>query len=202
MSIAKKTAGTFEFYYGWIIVAVALISMAGWFGIRTSFSVFYVALLEDFPWNRGDSAAVQSMAMITYTIMAPIVGGLIDRFSPRRVIVPGILVLCLGLVLCATIKNLNQFYLYYGIIVGVGVTSIGIISYSAIISHWFENKRGLKAALAWRVRLGHGWRAPSLIDPRAIKQPLCLLSSYFFYPSALSGSLPRGNTDQPEINED
>ena len=47
-------------YYGWIIVAVALISMAFWFGIRTSFSVFYVALLEDFPWSRGETAAVQS----------------------------------------------------------------------------------------------------------------------------------------------
>jgi hypothetical protein len=59
MSIAKRIAASLNFYYGWIIVAVALISMAFWMGIRTSFSVFYVALLEDFPWNRGDSAGVQ-----------------------------------------------------------------------------------------------------------------------------------------------
>ena len=103
MNIAKKIAAGSKFYYGWIIVAVALISMAFWMGIRTSFSVFYVALLEDFPWNRGDTAGVQSMALITYTFMAPLVGGLIDRFGPRRVVVPGILILAFGLMLCSTI---------------------------------------------------------------------------------------------------
>ena len=103
-----------EFYYGWIIVAVALVSMAFWLGIRTSFSIFYVALLEDFPWTRAGSAGVQSIALISYTFLAPLVVGLIDRFGPRRVVVPGILILALGLTLCSSIKNLNQFYLYYG----------------------------------------------------------------------------------------
>jgi MFS family permease len=103
-----------EVYYGWIIVAVALVSMAFWLGIRTSFSIFYVALLEDFSWTRAGSAGVQSIALITYTLLAPLVGGLIDRFGPRRVVVPGILILAFGLMLCSSIKTLNQFYLYYG----------------------------------------------------------------------------------------
>ena len=54
-------------YYGWIIVGVALVSMGFWLGIRPSFSVFYVALLEEFPWNRGAAAGVQSMALIAYS---------------------------------------------------------------------------------------------------------------------------------------
>lgn len=80
----KIIVGFSTFYYGWVIVAIALVSMAFWLGIRSSFSVFYVALLEEFPWNRGGSAGVQSMALITYTFLAPLVGGLIDRFGPRR----------------------------------------------------------------------------------------------------------------------
>jgi len=52
--------------------------MAFWIGFRTTFSVFYVALLDEFPWGRGESAGVQSMALITYTITAPLVGGLIE----------------------------------------------------------------------------------------------------------------------------
>ena len=137
-----------HFYYGWIIVGVALVSMAFWFGIRTTFSVFYVALLEDFPWSRGEAAGVQSMALITYTIMAPLVGGLIDRFGPRRIIIPGILLLASGLILCAYIETLLQFYLIYGAIVGIGVTCIGIVSYTAILAHWFEKKRGVASGLA------------------------------------------------------
>jgi sugar phosphate permease len=148
MSIAKKIADGLKLYYGWIIVAVALVSMAFWFGIRSNFSVFYVALLEEFGWKRGDSAGVQSMALITYTVMAPLVGGLIDRFGPRRVVIPGILILVLGLILCRTIETLAQFYLFYGVVVGTGITCIGIVTYSAILAHWFEKRRGLASGIA------------------------------------------------------
>jgi MFS family permease len=144
-----EKAGLFgDTYYGWVIVAVALISMAFWFGIRTSFSVFYVALLENFPWTRAGSAGIQSMALITYTVLAPIVGGLIDRFGPRRVIGPGILVLTLGLVLCSTVETLTQFYLFYGMLTAAGVTCISIVPYTAILGHWFEKKRGLASGIA------------------------------------------------------
>ena len=148
MNIAKKMADGLNLYYGWIIVAVALVSMMFWFGIRSNFSVFYVALLEEFAWKRGDSAGVQSMALITYTVMAPLVGGLIDRFGPRRVVVPGILILALGLILCRTIENLAQFYIFYGVVVGTGITCIGIVTYSAILAHWFEKRRGLASGVA------------------------------------------------------
>jgi sugar phosphate permease len=129
-------------------VAVALISMAFWFGIRSSFSVFYVALLEDFPWSRGETAEAQSMALITYTILAPLVGGLIDRFGPRRIIGTGILLLALGLILCSSVRSLARFYFSYGVIMAAGITSISIVSYSAIIAHWFEKRRGLASGIA------------------------------------------------------
>jgi MFS family permease len=135
-------------YYGRVIVGVGLVSMAFWFGFRTTFAVFYVALLEEFSWSRGEAAGVQSVAFITYTITAPLVGGLIDRFGPRRIITPGILLLALGLILCACIKSLAQFYLLYGVVAGTGVTSIAIVSYTAILGHWFEKKRGIASGLA------------------------------------------------------
>jgi len=148
MSAKKWITDCWSIYYGWIIVAVALISMAFWFGIRSSFSVFYVALLEDFAWSRGETAGVQSMALITYTILAPLVGGLIDRLGPRRIVVTGILVLASGLVLCAFVKTLIQFYLYYGVVMAAGVTCISIVSYSPILANWFEKKRGLASGIA------------------------------------------------------
>ena len=148
MNISEGGTHRPGFYYGWIIVAVALVSMAFWLGIRSSFSVFYVALLEDFHWTRAGSAGVQSMALVTYTLLAPLVGGLIDRFGPRRVVVPGIMILAFGLMLSSSIKTLNQFYLFYGVVMGAGITCIGIITYSAILAHWFEKNRGLASGIA------------------------------------------------------
>jgi MFS family permease len=148
MSLEKKIIASTDIYYGWIIVAIGLISMAFWFGIRSSFSIFYVALLEDYPWSRSEAAGVQSMALITYTILAPLVGGLIDRFGPRRIISLGILLLSVGLMLCGSVKTLPQFYFLYGVLMAAGITSISIVSYSAIIAHWFEKKRGLASGIA------------------------------------------------------
>jgi MFS family permease len=137
-----------KLYYGWIIVGLGLVSMSFWFGVRSSFSVFYVALLEEFHWSRGESAGVQSVAMLTYTFIAPLVGGLIDRLGPRRIIVPGIIVLIAGLVLCSAMKTLFQFYLFYGVLVAAGSTCIAIVAFSAILAHWFERKRGLASGIA------------------------------------------------------
>jgi MFS family permease len=148
MPVKHMGTKSWGIYYGWIIVAVGLASMAFWTGIRSSFSIFYVALLEDFPWSRGESAGVQSLALISYTILAPLVGGLIDRFGPRRVIVPGILILSSGLILCGSIETLTQFYIFYGVVAGAGITCIAIVSYSAILAHWFEKKRGLASGIA------------------------------------------------------
>lgn len=140
--LVRKPVTAWSIYYGWVIVGLAFLSMAFWTGIRTAFAVFYVALLDEFSWSRGDAAGVQSTAYIIYVILAPIAGGLIDRFGPRRVILPGILLLSVGLVLSAFTHSLLQFYLFYGIVVGVGITFISIVTYSPLLARWFERKRG------------------------------------------------------------
>jgi MFS family permease len=118
------------------------------------------------------------MAMLTYTFIAPLVGGLIDRLGPRRVIVPGIVLLVAGLVLCSSMKTLLHFYIFYGVLVAAGSTCIAIVAFSAILSHWFERKRGLASGIAVSgMGLGtfllvplsqslissHGWRPTFLI---------------------------------------
>ena len=135
-------------YYGWAIVGLAFCSLAFWFGIRTSFSVFYVTLSSEFPWQPGALAGAQSMALIAAMIAAPVLGYLIDRFGPRKVILPSIPILTLGLALCATVTSLREFYLYYGIVVGAAVTAIGVVTYSVVLRHWFIERRGFASGIA------------------------------------------------------
>jgi MFS family permease len=139
---------TSRFYYGWVIVLVAMVSMAFWFGFRTMFSVFLVALVEEFGWGRGETSGVQSLAMIVYIIAAPLAGGLVDRFGPRRVIVPGIVLLAAGLGLSGSVQDLMDFYISFGLIAGIGVTFVSLAAYTAIIPHWFQKKRGTASGIA------------------------------------------------------
>jgi len=137
-----------RFYYGWAIVGLAMISMSFWFGIRTTFSVFFVALIDHFHWSRAEAAGAQSIAMLVYMIMAPVIGTLVDRIGPRKTILPGIFLTGLGFLLCTQIRNLFQFYLFFGAIVGIGVTCLSIAPFTVLLVHWFEHRRGTANGLA------------------------------------------------------
>jgi MFS family permease len=137
-----------KFYYGWVIVGLAMISMSFWFGVRSTFSVFFVALIDHFQWSRAEAAGAQSIAMLVYMIMAPIIGTLVDRIGPRKTILPGIFLLGLGFLLCTQIRSLFQFYLFFGVIVGVGVTCLSIAPFTVLLAHWFEHRRGTANGLA------------------------------------------------------
>ena len=137
-----------KFYYGWVIVGLAMISMSFWFGVRSTFSVFFVALIDHFHWSRAEAAGAQSIAMLVYMIMAPIIGTLVDRIGPRKTILPGIFLLGLGFLLCTQIRSLFQFYLFFGVIVGVGVTCLSIAPFTVLLAHWFEHRRGTANGLA------------------------------------------------------
>ncbi len=136
-------------YYGWIITIISMISMSFYFGIRTVFSVFFVALIDHFNWSRAEAAFGQSIALLAYMIMAPITGSLVDRIGPRKVVIPGIILTGIGFLLCTQIQTLTHFYIFFGLMVGVGVTwGMGIAPFTVIISHWFEKKRGAANGIA------------------------------------------------------
>jgi len=137
-----------KLYYGWVIVGLAMISMLFWFGIRTTFSVFFVALIDHFHWSRAEAAGAQSIAMLVYMIMAPIIGTLVDRIGPRKTILPGIFLTGLGFLLCTQIESLLQFYVFFGAIVGIGVTCLSIAPNTVLLAHWFEHRRGTANGLA------------------------------------------------------
>ena len=144
-----------KFYYGWVIVGLSMISMAFWFAVRTTFSVFFVALIDDFQWSRAEAATAQSITMFAYMITAPVVGSLVDRLGPQKVLLPGTLLTGLGLILCTQIQTLLQFYLFFGVIVGIGVTCLSIAPFNIILTHWFERKRGTANGLA-SIGMGFG----------------------------------------------
>jgi len=137
-----------RFYYGWVIVGLAMISMGFWFAIRATFSVFFAELVDRFHWGRAEAAGVQSLTLFVYMATAPIIGTLVDRVGPRKVVVAGAFLTGVGLLLCTQIQSLLQFYLFFGLIVGVGSSGLSIAPFTVVLTHWFERKRGTANGLA------------------------------------------------------
>lgn len=130
-------------HYGWTIVIICAVSLPIIYGIRHSFSVFFPPILSEFGWNRGSTALMMSLNLFTYGCMAPLAGSMGDRWKPRRVIMIGIVVIALATVGCAFANRLWHFYLFFGIILSVGVALCGWPILGPALANWFSKRRGL-----------------------------------------------------------
>ena len=136
------------FYYGWVILAGSVVSLGLSYSVMYSFSVFYVALLEEFGWGRGEAAGVFSVSMMVAGAGALAAGVLSDRFGPGRVIAGGGTLLALGLVICSRLTELWQFYLTYGVVVALGVSVSGWTACVTMVNRWFSARLGLALGIA------------------------------------------------------
>ncbi|MCZ6472410.1 MAG: MFS transporter [SAR324 cluster bacterium] len=134
-------------YYGWVVLAVTFVTMFFVMGFRISFGVFYVVILDETGWTRAETAGIFSTAMIVYAFSSMLAGAMFDWLGPRRIFPIGSLLLGGGLMLCSTIQTLWQFYLYYGVLVGLSYSLIGFITHMAYIPRWFIKNRGLASSL-------------------------------------------------------
>ena len=136
-------------YPGWKIV------MAGFFGVMVSFAavvpytfgLFLKPLSVTFGWHREAIAAGFSIAALTVAAASPGLGFLLDRYGPRRIILPCIFVFSTAYVSLAWLTpHLAHFYLAYFLIglVGNGTAYLG---YSRAISTWFNRRRGVALSI-------------------------------------------------------
>ena len=144
----KKSTHAIPFYYGWTIVAVSFVTLGLSFGVWYSFSVFFVAIIKDFGWNRAATSSIFSLFIICHYLSAAGVGILIDRFGPRWLIPAGALWLSGFLLLVSKANTLPQFYFGYGLGAAIGISFMGFIPHATILPRWFVKRRGLAVGIA------------------------------------------------------
>lgn len=134
--------GNYRLYYGYIVAFAAFCQLLIAFGVIYSFGVFFKPIVADFGWTRAETSLASSINIIVMGAMSMVSGKLIDRFNPTIILSISGVVLGLGYLLTSQISTLWQFYLYYGIIVGIGMGMLWVPAIS-VVAHWFEKYRGL-----------------------------------------------------------
>src|SRR5579864_241094 len=109
------------FFYGWVLVAAAFVTMAVGVNARTAFSLLFPAILDEFHWSRGVTAGAFSFGFLVSACMTPLVGRAMDRGGPRPVIELGVAMMAAGLLLAPLVSTPWQLYLTLGALVGGGV---------------------------------------------------------------------------------
>jgi MFS transporter, OFA family, oxalate/formate antiporter len=132
--------------WGMLIAGVAVMILLS--NYQYCFTLFTPGMKQQFagvPYS--EIALIFSIFVLFETWPVPFVGGLIDRFGIRKLMLIGSVMIGLGWVgggLTAT--SVFQLYIWYGLIAGVGC---GIV-YVAVVGNairWFPDRRGLAAGI-------------------------------------------------------
>ena len=167
-------------YPGWGVLAAAFSGVMVSFApiIPYTFSLFLDPLHAAFGWKREAMDGAFALAAITVALVSPLIGILLDRFPPRRIILPGILVFAVAL---ATLSRLTphilQFYATF-FVLGLVANATAQFAYTRTVLTWFTTHRGLALALLltgsgigsilipplteWMIQ-HHGWRSGFLL---------------------------------------
>src|SRR6201994_1585870 len=113
------------FFYGWIVIAVTFVSMAIGVNARTSFSLFFPPIIDEFGWERGVTAGAFSFGFLVSAAMSPLIGRTMDRFGPRTVMELGVALMAAGLLLAPLTTQPWHLYLTIGVMVGAGSVWLG-----------------------------------------------------------------------------
>lgn len=147
-TIRQDWRARIPFFYGWVIVGAALLSLGLTYSVMYSFSVFYVALLEEFHWSRASSAGIFSTFVIVGGLASPISGALVDRFGSGRVVAVGGAMLAAGMLICSWLTELWQFYLAFGVVAALGTAATGWTPCVTMINRWFRSRLGIVLGIA------------------------------------------------------
>lgn len=123
--------------------ATFLISAA----LMHSYAVFLVAFLEDFRWSRAEASLAYSVSQLVGGVSAPLVGVLVDRLGPRRLVQLGGLLLAVGLVGTAYATRLWHVVVLYGLVMTVGANFLGLVVFIPLLSQWFVQRRGMAISI-------------------------------------------------------
>ncbi len=136
-------------YYGWRVVLASSLGVMVGFGCLFvfTFSVFVKPLASEFGWSREAISRGFAIAALTLAFCSPTLGRWLDRYGPRRIVLPCLAIFGLSVASMALLSpHLWHFYAMCLLIgaVGNGTAQMG---YARAVSTWFSARLGVALAL-------------------------------------------------------
>ncbi len=138
--------------YGYIIVVACCLIEACGIGSYVAFSVFFKPLVAEFGWPRAMISGATSLAYLLMGLLGILAGSLNDRIGPRLVMAATGFLAGSGYLLLSQLNAAWQLYLFYGLVVGMGLSSADVVPLT-VTARWFVRRRGMMTGI---VKAGTG----------------------------------------------
>lgn len=183
--------------HSWLMLAGAFATFALAMALMQAYPVFLLAYIADFGWSRADTSIAFSVAQLVAGISSPLVGALVDRLGPRRLMLLGGALMILGAAGNAAVSALWQVVLLYGVVMTTGANCLGLVVFVPLLSRHFVRRRGMAVAVLQSANgLGRaastpsaqllisalGWRSAYLAEAGLVAVLLLPLASLFRRP--------------------
>lgn len=127
----------------WYVVTGFLTLLFGTTSVNVLFNVLGKPMSEEFGWERSVISNGLSLETVMVGVSIVVLGFLIDRYGPRTPTVPMSLIFGIGLMTMAALPN-NQFLFYaLCVVIGAGAGAVNPVAHSAVVSAWFQDRRGM-----------------------------------------------------------
>lgn len=141
-------------FYGWYIVGLGFLAqIACAFYLSSTLSVFLKAVTVDLGVSRGMFSLMRSVEHGVYAALAPWIGGQLDRYGARWLMVIGAALSVVGFLLLGQIQHFWQFAALRIAVLSIGHAMVCYFVVNVTIARWFIRKRGRALAIA---NLGQG----------------------------------------------
>jgi len=196
-------------FYGYIIVWLAFLIILVMYGTLYSFGVFFKPVLTELSWTRAVTSGAYSLNYLLLGGVGIAMGRLNDKFGPRVIVVISGSLLGLGYLLMSQISAIWQLYLFYGVMIGIGMSG-GFVPMASTVARWFVKRRGLMTGilvsglgigtvvmplLASGLMFNYGWRISYVIVGIIALVVLLLVAQFLRRDPSQVGQLPYGESE-------
>ena len=128
-------------HYAWVIVAVGAMMRLFSSSFRSSSSILIPRLVDSFGWSYGAVGLGFAIQWIVSGLFGPPAGWLGDRYGVRWTMRLGAVLFIVGMVLTGFMRELWQFYLFFGVILSAAM-GIFQVPLTAAVTLWFRKHLG------------------------------------------------------------
>ncbi len=129
-------------HYAWVIVGVATVMWMTSSSMRFAVAVLVPEFENLFGWSLTIITAGFTIQWLMSAAMSPVCGWLSDRYGVRRVMWGGAVLFIVGMVMTGIMNSWWEFYLYFGLLLAMGMASFQVTLVSGV-TLWFRKNLGL-----------------------------------------------------------